>query len=131
VTSKEGLIVRTTLIVAVMLCAGCGGGPRRAAPVDVERARETVKAALDAWKAGAKPAEMPGRSPSITVQDFDWMAGGKLLEYRLLDEGKAEDANLRIQARLTVQDAKGKSAQKTVAYIVGTDPVLTVFRAFE
>ena len=123
--------MRHTILVVLMLCAGCGGGPKRAAPVDVERARETVKTALDAWKSGAKPEEMPGRSPSITVQDFDWMAGKKLVEYQLIDEGKAEDANLRIQAKLTLQDAKGKSVQKTVIYIVGTDPVLTVFRALE
>lgn len=121
--------MRYAMLLALVLSVGCG--PRKAAPVNVERAREAMKQALDAWKAGSKPDDMPKQSPAITVQDFDWMAGSRLVDYKLVDDGKAEDANLRIQVKLTMQDARGKSVQKTVAYVVGTDPVLTVFRAFE
>jgi hypothetical protein len=59
------------------------------------------------------------------------MAGAKLVDYELLGDGKAQDANLRIQVKLTLSDPgqdKGKSTEKTVWYVVGTSPSVTVFR---
>ena len=70
----------------------------------------------------------------MTVQDFDWVAGAKLIDYQLVDDGKADDANLRVQVKLTMSggQAQGKSqsktAEKKVWYLVGTSPQVTVFR---
>ena len=122
--------MRPCLIVVLALCVGCGG-PQRAAPVNPDRAREAVKTALDGWKAGKKPADLAAGSPAITAQDFDWLAGHTLVEYQLVDEGTPLDANLHIKAKLTLRDAKGRTTTKTVTYVVGTDPSLTVFRAME
>jgi hypothetical protein len=51
--------------------------------------------------------------------------------YAVLDDGKAEDANLRVKVQLAARPAEGTAAGKTVTYVVGTDPTLTVFRATE
>jgi hypothetical protein len=117
-----------TDFAAILLVAGCSPGPQVAAKVDPEAARTALRTTLDAWKAG-KPIEfLSAGSPSIVAQDFDWMQGKKLASYEVLGEGTPQDANLRVEVKLTLD---GDTAAKKVAYIVGTSPKLTVFRAFE
>ncbi|VTR95636.1 Uncharacterized protein OS=Singulisphaera acidiphila (strain ATCC BAA-1392 / DSM 18658 / VKM B-2454 / MOB10) GN=Sinac_4926 PE=4 SV=1 [Gemmata massiliana] len=119
---------------AVTLCltvVGCSDGPRRAAPVEPDKALAALRSTLDVWKAGQKIESLGNENPPIVAQDFDWMAGAKLTEYKLLNDGTPEDANLRVQVQITVRDAQGRTATKTVTYVVGTDPKLTVFRALE
>jgi len=115
---------------SAILCQGCGGGPGRAAPVDSPRAREALRTALESWKKGEPPATLKSASPSIVVQDLDWMGGSKLVDYEITGEGKFDDANLRIPVKLTLKSPAGKDVKKGVSYVVGTDPVLTVFRDF-
>jgi hypothetical protein len=79
----------------------------------------------------AEPRSLQSSGTPMTVQDFEWAAGAKLLEYQLIDDGKAYDANLRVQVRLTVSrpgNEKAKQTEKTVWYLVGTSPSVTVFR---
>ena len=38
----------------------------------------------------------------MTVQDFDWEAGAKLVDYQIQGEGEPVDANLRIQVKLNL-----------------------------
>jgi hypothetical protein len=67
----------------------------------------------------------------MTVQDFDWEGGAKLIDYQLVDEGKAYDANFRVQVKLTMSGLgkdKGKTTEKKVSYLVTTSPSVTVFR---
>ncbi len=110
---------------------GCTQGPQKAAPVDPALAMTSLRTTLDAWKAGKKIDSMSEQTPPIVAQDFDWMAGATLLEYEIKGEGRAEDANLRVDCQLKIRDAQGQTTSKTVAYIVGTDPKITVFRALE
>lgn len=114
----------------LLLLAGCSGGGGRAAPVDAPRARETLKAALESWKKGETPASLKEAAPPVVVQDFDWMAGQRLVHYEVSGDGKDDDANLRIPVTLTLQAAGGKEVRKKVSYVVGTSPTLTVFREF-
>jgi hypothetical protein len=113
------------------LFEGCSGGSGRAAPVNPGRAREALKTALESWKKGEKPDALKSASPSIVVQDFDWMAGRTLVQYEVTGEGKDDDANLRIPVTLTIRTAQGKEVRKDVSYVVGTSPSLTVFRDFQ
>jgi len=112
----------------VLLLAGCSTGPRRAADVEPEKARDALRTALESWKKGDKPAALQQRSPAITVQDMDWESGARLMSYELKDEGTAYDANLYCTVQLTLRPAQGPEVKKEVTYIVGTSPVLTVFR---
>lgn len=107
---------------------GCGG-PVRAKPVQVDLARETLVQVLDHWKSGGSIEELRKRNPEIVAQEFFWTKGMKLQEYRILGDGRPENANLMCDVELTLVPADGgTSMQKSVNYMVGTDPVLTVFR---
>lgn len=122
---------RFAVAALLVALAGCSPGPRTAAPVEPDKARAALRTALDAWKAGRPIESLAGESPPIVAQDFDWMAGATLVEYQLLGDGTPEDANLRVRVQLTVRDRQGRTTTKTVPYVVGTDPKLTVFRALE
>ena len=98
--------------------------------VDPERARETLKTALESWKKGDTIESLRAASPPIVAQDFDWMAGNRLVGYEVTGDGKDDDANLRIPVKLTLKTAQGKEVKKSVSYVVGTSPALTVFREF-
>lgn len=93
-----------------------------------ELARETLIAALTAWKDGSSPEDLQARSPAIVVQDLDWMAGAALQAFELQGDGRPIGANLSIEVELTLADPAGKVSTRKVWYLVGTDPVLTVFR---
>ena len=116
------------IAAAGLLLAGCSGTGPHAPAVDPARAREALQTTLDGWKKGESIEALKAGSPSIVAQDFDWMAGRKLVGYEVLGDGKDDDANLRIPVRLTLRDAGGRESQKTVSYVVGTSPALTVFR---
>lgn len=122
---------RQTLCWCGVLCCvllGCGG-PVRAKPVQSDLARKTLVEVLDHWKSGGNIEELRKRKPEIVAQEFFWTKGMKLQEYRLLDEGRSENANLRCEVELTlVSEDGGAPTKKTVNYLIGTDPVLTVFR---
>ena len=64
----------------------------------------------------------------MVVQDRDWQQGVELVDYEIAGPGDAQDANLICDVQLTLRGSDGTSTEKTVTYIVGTDPVLTVFR---
>ena len=117
----------------VALVAGClitiGGceSAYRSAPVKPDVAMDTLKLTLDEWKSGAAVDSLRQRKPGIVVQDLDWSGGKKLVAYEVLG-GDPVDANLVARVKLTLQSAEGPSTDKTVTYVVGTAPVLTVFR---
>jgi len=120
-------------VLATLLLSGCSN-PSRAHAVDVPRARDALKIALDEWKKGESPESLASASTPMIVQDFEWGSGAKLIDYQIIDDGKAEDANLRIQVKLTTSGGtgqgktQGKNAEKKVWYLVGTSPKVTVFR---
>lgn len=127
------IMTRLTWTIVIALAAfvvGCGDKPV-AAPVEPEKARQALRTALGAWKGGQTIDSLAQATPPIIAQDFDWMAGAKLTEYQLLDDGQAEDANLRVKVKLSIRDKQGQAVTKTVVYVVGTDPKLTVFRGLD
>jgi hypothetical protein len=121
-------LVLILLAFAVIRLAGCSSG-QRAAPVDPDRARDALRLTLDGWKKGDQPTALQEGTPSITVQDFDWMGGARLMDYQVDGEGKAIEANLYVPVKLTLRTKEGKEVKKTVSYIVGTSPRVTVFRS--
>lgn len=112
-------------LLCLALAAGCGSGNR---PVNPDVARQTLQKTLEEWKGGAKPDALRQASPQIVVQDLDWSDGAQLTAFEILGDGKPVDANLIAQVKLTLRGKDGKEAEKTVTYVVGTSPVLTVFR---
>lgn len=121
------LPILVLLTLGTALLAGCESR-NPVFEVRPDQARTTLIAALDGWKVGRTIEEMQAEKPSIVVQDVDWMGGQLLEDYELLGDGKPMGANLSIEVRLKLKDPAGKVTEKNVWYLVGTDPVLTVFR---
>jgi hypothetical protein len=114
-------------VLSVLLLSGCSGSSR-ANPVDPSLARESLKVALDHWKKGEDPKSLQSSATPMVAKDFDWDSGAKLLDYQILDE-RAEDANLRVQVKITLgPQGKSKTVEKKASYVVGTSPSVTVFR---
>ena len=120
---------RVALVCAMLAACGCGSAYSPAAHrVDPERARQTLEAVLESWKAGATPDSWQQQTPAVVVQDLDWKGGVKLTEFEIIGT-EAVDANLHCQTSLTMTDLQQKTIERTVTYLVGTSPTLTVFRA--
>src|SRR3954451_19749493 len=79
----------TGLVAAALLAGASGcdlcGGPR---PADADRAQTTLRAALDAWVAGAAPADLERRADPIHVADAEWSGGLRLVGYRADGAGR-------------------------------------------
>jgi hypothetical protein len=120
--------IAAPLAALCLAVSGCGG--QMSTPVDPSRAREALRTALEGWKKGDAPGALQGASPPITVQDMDWLAGAKLVDYQVDGDGKPVEANLYVPVKLTLRTPKGKEVRKKVNYVVGTSPILTVFRDF-
>jgi len=115
-------------VLATLFFSGCSGSAGAHA-VDPPRAREALKIALDHWKNGKDPQSLESSAIPMTAQDFEWASGAKLLDYQILDDGREEDANLRVQVRITLgPQGKGKAVEKKASYVIGTSPRVTVFR---
>lgn len=115
-------------IMALGCLAGCSSSSGGAKPVDAVGARQALQTAMESWKKGDPISLLKEQNPKIVVQDLDWEGGAKLLSYKVLDEGRDEALNLSIPVELTLQNKSGKEAKKKVKYMVGTSPVITVFR---
>jgi len=112
------------LTIGLLTVTGCGGSHR----VQPDVAQQTLKTTLESWKEGKAPESLKDAKPSIVVQDADWSAGAKLVEYQIQEGATPVDSNLYATVKLKLKDAKGDESEKTTTYVVGTSPVLTVFR---
>lgn len=120
-----GAILAALAAILAATLPGCSSGSANA--VQPDRARAALETALNAWKQGQSLEQFGGSDGAMVVQDLDWLAGAKLVDYQLVDDGRPADANLRVDVKLTLQK-KGKPVEKTVRYLVTTSPAVTVFR---
>ena len=120
-------ILASSLALAALVAAGCAE-TITAAPLDHSKARDALKTTLEAWKKGDEPSALASASPAITAQDLDWLAGAKLVSYEVKGEGTGVGSNLKVPVELSMKAKDGKDIVRTVNYVVGTSPSLTVFR---
>jgi len=113
-------------VAAGLVILGCGR-QTPPQPADPARAREALKAALDAWQKGEPAEALHDRRPPVRVIDPEWRSGRRLVGYRLQDD-QPLGGDLRCQLLLSLKDANGKAVQKKAVYSVGTSPALTVVR---
>jgi hypothetical protein len=122
VAPRLGFVVFSLLFLSV---GGCGGAANSL--VEENLARETLTRTLDHWKSGGNQEDCQTWTPPVVVGASQWSDNAKLVDYRIVEE-RAMDANLFVNVELTLE--KSGSRETTVEqYCVGTDPVLTVFRA--
>lgn len=125
VPHRHSLFLLVSVVVA--LAAGCEQGARRLS-LDRSLARDSFVTALESWKQGEHPSALRERSPGIVVGDHDWESGRRLILYRLLDGETDDGTNLHATVELVLRDGKGRERKQQVTYIVGTSPVITIFR---
>lgn len=116
--------IQSLLVLGLACLIGCGASHR----VQPDIAVSTLRTALESWKGGETPDSLKKATPPIVVQDADWTSGAKLISFEIQEGGKPVDANLYAQVKLKLRDAAGTESDKTVTYVVGTSPALTVFR---
>jgi hypothetical protein len=119
------------ILLVPLAVSGCNSGGAADLAVEPDLARESLIAFLDAWQAGRSPADLKSRSPSIIAGDHAFAAGTKLVTYTLVGDDTDDGANLHTSVDLVLQDDKSGEVKERIAYIVGTEPVITVFRAEE
>ena len=76
-----GVIVACLGAMLALVLPGCSGAAAHA--VDPSRAHDALVTALDHWKTGGDIKTLSSSTPPITVQDFDWQGGAKLIDYRV------------------------------------------------
>lgn len=121
---------KSAVILGLLLLCGCSN-KMESHPVDPNLARNTLDAVLKSWQEGAAPESWQQKVPSVVVQDMDWQSGRKLKSFEVIEPTEAVDANLHCQVKLVFEDAGQGEVERTVKYVVGTSPVLTVFRFVE
>ncbi|HMO13826.1 MAG TPA: hypothetical protein PKD64_04695 [Pirellulaceae bacterium] len=90
-------------------------------------ARESMKVFLEAWRDGRTALSLKELKPSIVARDPDWDAGAELLEFSIPAEGESDGTNLYLDVPLTIL-RNGSRRETTIRYIIGTQPVISIFR---
>jgi hypothetical protein len=110
-----------TLLLTLLLCAGCGSGDVQSYSPSTDRARLAIEAALDAWKRGEPPGPITGGSTAIEVADSNRPAGRKLAGYEITAESPGEGAAKHFSVRLQLENPT--QVQETQYVVVGRDPI--------
>jgi hypothetical protein len=116
--------------VALLLAVAAGCGQRVPPDADPEVARTSLQTALDAWKGGDRPEALHGRSPPIYLNDPQWHAGSRLLDYQI-DPGSEvrRGRGVRFSVVLSLEGKQGKKAQRKVVYQIDTSPSIVIVPA--
>ena len=115
-------------VFAIMGALGTGCSPGGSSPVNANKARDTLRTALESWKKGDSAKALESASPPIYIIDQEWLDGAKLTDYQIVDDGEEKDAHLFCKVKLTVRGANGQEVKRDVTYIISTAPNLTVSR---
>ena len=126
--SKIGSIRRCSagLLVALLCTMGCS--PRTAPMSDAAKANELLQSMLNEWKSGTSLAEIKKRNPPVYVTEDLWRAGATLDEFTMLGDREVLGSNIRFQVKLKCLSKNGKAMERSVRYIVTTQPALTIVR---
>jgi len=115
------------LVALLLLAAGCPSTNFTEYPIDPQEARTLMTLVLKSWKEGKPPDFLRMRQPEIVVQDFDWSTGRRLVSYEVVGRERIVHSQLEVQAELVLEHA-GTRTNVAARYLIGNDPVITVFR---
>jgi hypothetical protein len=118
-------MVGTAALASLLCLAGCGSHPEARYVPAADTARQSLEAALAAWKNNAPQGAIQLEKTSITVIDSRWRAGRKLENFEILEELTANPHRIfRVKLRL----AKAPKDEETNYLVIGIDPLL-VYRS--
>jgi hypothetical protein len=113
------------MLLSSILLVGC---KPQAAPTDPNVAQQSLETMLKAWKDGGKSADLKSGQPEIIAVDDDWDSGVQLKSYRSIGTPFDDGKNLHCTIELTLVTKAGREYKREIVYIVGTSPVITIFR---
>jgi hypothetical protein len=116
---------KCTWILILLSFVGCYGAPKAS---DRQTALESLQKTLDTWKAGGQAVDLKNVKPAIIAVDDDWERSVSLVGYQIQPNPFDDGVNLHYTVTLTLKNAQGREVKKEQVYIVGTNPVITVFR---
>lgn len=125
--NRTAAALALSLILAAV-APGCGGASAESGAADAERARQVLRDTLDSWKKGEPLSATALRTPSVHVDDEDWLAGARLVGYRIEKGDELSGDHLRCPVVLTFRGNRGKARTMSVVYHVATDPTPVVTR---
>lgn len=124
--------MRSETVLAIALGAawfvGCDRSSQSKLHHDPERAKATLRIALDAWKSG-QVQTLAVQSPPIRFADDDFMAGYQLTDYEWTQPNFRIMPFQDVKVVLILRDNRGRALRKHVTYQVGIEPTLTVLRS--
>jgi hypothetical protein len=122
------VILRRIILIGLCVIAGCSGSEPAEEAADSDRMLNVLTIALDAWKEGTA-ATLSQRDPPIRLVDDDWVAGRRLLAYRLEDPKAFAFPFESVFVELTLHTANGETVERNVGYQISLTPSLAVLRA--
>lgn len=120
------IVNRLLILLGLVLMVGCNRAPQPSRH-DVDRAREILVIALDAWKQG-QVETLAKREPPIRFVDDDWRAGSQLTNYALEEPHFPSGPIQDVIVVLTLKNQQGET-QKTATYQVKIEPNPAVLRS--
>jgi hypothetical protein len=124
--------MRTALsssLFALLLVSGCHEGTGLPPAADPEKARASLRTALDAWQQGEQPDSLKNRTPAIYFTDFAWQGGQRLLKYELGEQTKGVGQQVVCSAVLSLAKGNDKPYEKKARYLIDTDPAIVIVPA--
>ena len=120
------------LILCTVL-AGCAVGcsadpPPLAMAATPEGAKAAVVQALDAWKGGAKQADLSARTPPVYLNDDDLVRGRTLTGYTIEGEPVTSGIGMRVEVTLTLDGGGKPPATRKIPYRVILTPNISIAR---
>lgn len=114
-----------TCSIFFLTLVGCQNTPR---PSNSSTALQSLEKMMETWKSGGKAEDLKKASPSIIAVDDDWERSVALSSYRIQPSPFDDGVNLHFTVELMLKGKQGKDVKKEQVYIVGTNPVITIFR---
>jgi len=112
----------------LVLCAGCG--PSEIRPQGSgDEAKTALLKALEAWKAGGAPDELPKASPKVIIVDQDWSNGRRLADYAIVEDPVLNGSHWRVFAKLTLLRKSQLDKPQRVCYAVTLGPTVSILRS--
>jgi hypothetical protein len=112
--------------IALALVLGCGSGLPEAA--DPATATDALRTALDCWKQGEAPEALQQRRPPIVVNEPEWTAGNRLVNFDVTTPPEPFGRQLRCTVKLSLRDRAGASYEKRIGYQIDTNPNIVIVR---
>lgn len=112
-------------LALLLATAGCGPGRRgneAYVPSD-DRARPALEAALEAWRRGDPPGDVPGQPVAVYLVDSHRKPGQKLVSYTVLGPAPGEFERCYM-VRATFEQPTEE--QRLRFYVAGIDPLWVI-----